>query len=287
MFVRIIQTNYWHSYTVGEHMRWMALVDLDCAATNRPRKQKTNQLAQVQSLQGLRRELDKVGEECNAWHGHYRACPWGCALPTVLIFYKDGTIRFCIDYRKLSARKIWDLYPIPYMDECVHWLWDEMILSILELIEDIWKERLPSKNDQKLPSRFIMAYLTSLACPFGTRKATATFHQAREVLLTRVKLQFGFVYLDDTVIFCIHEKAISIMFGKLWRYQTTQRWHWTWRNNNILHIASIISALSFALRASRIPQEWLTPYTVWIEHPTNLTDRQSLLRLCSVSRCFV
>ena len=32
---------------------------------------------------------------------------------------KDGTLQFCVDYRRLNALTVRDTYPIPRMDECI------------------------------------------------------------------------------------------------------------------------------------------------------------------------
>lgn len=39
--------------------------------------------------------------------------------PTLFAPKKDGSLRFCVYFRKLNAIAVLDSYPIPSMDECV------------------------------------------------------------------------------------------------------------------------------------------------------------------------
>ena len=41
--------------------------------------------------------------------------PW--ASPIVLVQKKDGSCRFCIDYRKVSSITRMDAYPLPWVDD--------------------------------------------------------------------------------------------------------------------------------------------------------------------------
>ena len=43
--------------------------------------------------------------------------PWASAI--VMVTKKDGSIRFCVDYRKLNGLTLRDSYPLPRIDDCL------------------------------------------------------------------------------------------------------------------------------------------------------------------------
>jgi hypothetical protein len=57
--------------------------------------------------------------------------PW--ASPVVLVAKKDGQIRFCIDYRRLNAITVRDVYPLPRIDDCLSVLHGNLYFSSLAL----------------------------------------------------------------------------------------------------------------------------------------------------------
>ena len=51
-------------------------------------------------------EMGEIEESNSAW----------CS-PIVLVDNKSGTVRFCVDYRKVNEVSQYDAYPIPRVDE--------------------------------------------------------------------------------------------------------------------------------------------------------------------------
>jgi hypothetical protein len=56
------------------------------------------------------------------------------ASPIVLVPKPDGSLRFCVDYRRLNAMTVPDAYPLSRMDECIDSLGDAVIFTILEWV---------------------------------------------------------------------------------------------------------------------------------------------------------
>ena len=86
----------------------------------------------------------------------------------VIVRKKDGSIRFCIDYRKLNQRTIKDAQAIPRVDDTLHLLAGSKYLSTRDLKSGYWQVDLRRKTRPKQLSRSVDLGLTSVTgCPLG------------------------------------------------------------------------------------------------------------------------
>ena len=63
--------------------------------------------------------------------------PW--ASPIVFVWKKDGSVRMCIDCRKLNAISRKDAFPLPSIDDTLDILSGSKWFSTLDLIRGYWQ----------------------------------------------------------------------------------------------------------------------------------------------------
>ena len=126
--------------------------------------------------------------------------PW--ASPAVLVRKKDGSLRFCIDLRKLNARTIKDDYSLPRIEDALDSLNGACIFTSLDLKSGYWQVEL---DESSIPlTAFTVGPLGFYECvrmPFGLTNAPATFQRLMESCLGDLHLEWCIIYLDDIIIF--------------------------------------------------------------------------------------
>ncbi|XP_060085241.1 uncharacterized protein LOC132564610 [Ylistrum balloti] len=126
--------------------------------------------------------------------------PW--ASPIVLVKKKDGSTRFCIDYRKLNDITVKDSHPLPRIDDTLDTLSGASWFSTLDLKTEYWQVDVAEKDRQK--TAFVTGYggfWQFKVMPFGLCNTPATSERLMEEVLTGLTWKLCLVYLDDVVVF--------------------------------------------------------------------------------------
>ena len=123
------------------------------------------------------------------------------ASPVVLVPKPDGSLRFCVDYRRLNAVTIRDSYPLPRMDECIDSLGDATLFTTLDCNSGYWQIPVSKKDQDKTTFVCHAGMYRYKRMPFGLTNAPATFQRTLDILLGPYKWNSCLVYLDDVIIF--------------------------------------------------------------------------------------
>ena len=127
------------------------------------------------------------------------ASPW--ASNVVLVRKKDGSLRFCVDYRKLNSVTYKDSYPLPFIDNCLSALSGSSWYSTLDLRSGYYIIPIAEQDRDK------SAFITQGGCfrftvmPFGLTCAPSVFQCLMDIVLCGLSYSFCLVHLDDVIVF--------------------------------------------------------------------------------------
>jgi transposase InsO family protein len=125
--------------------------------------------------------------------------PW--ASPVILAPKKDGSLRFCIDYRKVNSMTVRDAYPIPRIDDTLDSLQEAKFVSTLDLRSGYWQVEMDKNSQEKTAFVTHKGLFQFNVMPFGLTNAPATFQRLMDIVLAGLKWQCCLVYIDDVVIY--------------------------------------------------------------------------------------
>ena len=148
-------------------------------------------------------ERDKITEEINKMKSQdiiaNSDSPW--SSPPVLVKKKDGSVRFCIDYRKLNECTIADKYPLPRIDDVLDALNSGRYFSVIDLKAGYWQIPMNPGDEGKTAFRTTDGLYHFKVMPFGLKNAPATFQRLMDTVFSGLKWNGLLVYMDDIVIY--------------------------------------------------------------------------------------
>ena len=127
--------------------------------------------------------------------------PW--SSPVVLVKKKDGSLQFCIDYRRLNSITRRDVFPMPRIDDMLEQLQGKKIFTTLDAKSGYWQVQMDPASRDKTAFRTTNGLYEFLVMPFGLCNAPATFQQLIQQVLSGMgdDNPFCCAYIDDILVF--------------------------------------------------------------------------------------
>ena len=123
------------------------------------------------------------------------------SAPTVLVTKKDGTTRFCVDYRRLNNNTKKDAFPLPRIDDSLNSLSGQAWFSTLDLASGYWQVRLSEDAKPKTAFATHSGLFQFNVMPFGLCNAPATFERLMSQVMRGLHWKRCLVYIDDILVF--------------------------------------------------------------------------------------
>ena len=147
-----------------------------------------------------RREVSKLVEEyLAAGFIQESDSPWAC--PIVLVRKKDGTLRFCCDWRKLNGCTRRDAMPLPRIDDMIDRLAKARFFTKLDFTSGYYQVALAEGAREKTAFVTPDGHYEWLVMGMGLTNAPATFQRLMYKVLGGLLWTNSMAYLDDIVVF--------------------------------------------------------------------------------------
>ena len=120
----------------------------------------------------------------------------------MLVRKKDGSLRFCIDFRRLNAWTKKDAYPLARMQETMESMVGARHFFCMDLKSGFWQVQMDEESRQY--TAFMMGSMgvyKFLRMPYGLCNALATFQHLMQNCLGELNLTYALIYLDYVIVY--------------------------------------------------------------------------------------
>jgi len=140
---------------------------------------------------------------------------WGSNI--VLVKKKDGSVRFCVDYRRLNNVTQKDVYPLPRVETCLDTLSNSVWFSTFDMRSGFHQVPVNPRDVNKTTFVCHKGSFRFPKMPFGLCNAPATFQRLMDTVLAGLDFEICLAYLDDIIVFSRDAKSHLALLTQLFQ----------------------------------------------------------------------
>ena len=210
--------------------------------------------------------------------------PWSSNV--VIVKKKDGSMRFCIDYRRLNDVTVKDSYPLPRINDCLDALGTGRYFSAFDLRSGYFQVAMEDEDKPKTSFVTRSGLYQFKVMPFGVTNGPATFQRLMDLTMAGLNYRICLVYLDDIILMSNtveeHLERLILILDRLRQAGLKLKpSKCKLLQKTITFLGHVVSEKGVSTDPSKIVavQEWPIPI--------NVTEVRSFIGLCSYYRRFV
>ena len=142
--------------------------------------------------------------------------------PCVPVRKPDGTLRLCIDYRKVNVKTVTEQFPMPNLQNCLYNAHDVKYFTKLDLVRGYYQVEIDKDSRQYTAFSTIKNHYQFKRLAFGLKNSGIAFQRTMQKILSPVCSSNVIIYIDDILImsktFEEHLKLVSKVLHTLAKY---------------------------------------------------------------------
>ncbi|CAO2206554.1 unnamed protein product [Urochloa humidicola] len=206
--------------------------------------------------------------------------------PVLLVKKKDGSWRFCVDYRQLNAITVKNKYPLPVVDELLDELQGAAWFTKLDMRSGYHQIRVLPEDEHKTAFKTHHGHWEFKVMPFELTNAPATFQAIMNNIFSSALRKHVLVFVDDILVYSptleAHLQHLEAVLQILQQHNfLLKESKCSFAQQQLEYVGHIISAQGVATSPDKVQAvaEW--------PKPTNLKQLRGFLGLSGYYRKFI